>query len=101
MLGRPRLSLPERRLWYNYNYREAGMKRSFGFVAAVLVLMAGSVDASVKPVLLKNFGELRTALEEGRRVRVVFQYKRMELFIKGKKAPDIPDAFFFRDGEGP
>jgi len=68
------------------------MKRSFGFAAAALVLMAGSVSASVKPALLKNFGELRAALEEGRRVRAVFQYKRMELFIEGKKSPDVPDA---------
>jgi hypothetical protein len=66
------------------------MKRSIGFAAAALVLMAVSVGASVKPVLLKNFGELRA----------VFQYKRMELFIEGKKSSDVPDASFFREGEG-
>jgi hypothetical protein len=68
------------------------MKRIFGFFIAALVLAAGIVGASVSPVLLKNFAELRIALEEGRNVRAVFHYKRMELFVDGKKTSDVPDA---------
>lgn len=39
-------SLPDRRLWYNYNHQEAWMKRRFGFAAAVILGIALGVGAS-------------------------------------------------------
>jgi hypothetical protein len=65
--------------------------RALPAIAAVLALFAVAATAA-EPLLIRNFGELLTALKSGERVRAVFQYKAMTLTVEGKPEDKVPDA---------
>jgi hypothetical protein len=75
------------------------MRNCFFAAAAALILVAAlAAPAAIfsapqaPPRRLTDFASLLAAREDGARVRAVFHYKDMKLFIDKKEEPNVPDA---------
>jgi hypothetical protein len=62
------------------------------WTASALGAAFAASSAENPPRQLKDFRQLRTALTAGARVRAVFHYRDMKLFVGGKEETKIADA---------